>query len=315
MTEMTRADIYGRIATRYARMHRRWLRHAGGEAQAAFEAALLGRVSEGDRVLDAGGGTGELARHLLTQRPNLSMTVLDACPTMLSQADDLNARCIRGCLLDLPFKDADFDVVSAAWSIETTSDPKQAIAELLRVLRPGGSLVMVFCSDAPAETAAAQLLRFCVGIRGTGAFLNANSIEAAIQAESPGALFRLRSHGPATALWFTKAKISMPREALVQKTEDGSAASLASLRVFSRATSRRVHGRTADRRARRTRRAHDPIPERTTRDDTAQSGTSIKERYDHRSVLTLAPKATGPTQRSERSGTAAPTEGDGDACN
>jgi hypothetical protein len=54
-SESTRAVLnrYGGIATAYDRLHARWLRHAGGEAQSAFEGAVIALVRPGVRILDA----------------------------------------------------------------------------------------------------------------------------------------------------------------------------------------------------------------------------------------------------------------------
>ncbi|MEM9428310.1 MAG: methyltransferase domain-containing protein [Pseudomonadota bacterium] len=204
--------VYNRLASRYATMHQRWLRHAGGPAQAAFEAAVVARLAAGDRMLDAGCGRGDLARHVLSARPGVVVTLLDACAEMLAAARDLPVPGIEGSLLDLPFPSASFDLVSAAWSIEATENPVQAIGELTRVLRPGGDLVLVFCSDAPPGSVAARILRRTVELRGTGRFLCAETVANALHAGAPGRLTHLRSFGPATALLFERGPADVQRQ-------------------------------------------------------------------------------------------------------
>ncbi len=199
------AAAYARIAQRYDSLHHRWLRYAGGGAQAAFEAAVMMAVRPGAQVLDAGCGTGALARRLLAQCPGAQATLLDACPDMLAQAADVRARRVEGSLLDLPFADAGFDLVTAAWSIETTDCPARALRELQRVLRPGGDLVLVFCSDAAPELPLARLLRLAVQMRSTGRFLRADAVEALLRRNAAGRTLRLPSLGPATAMLFRKA--------------------------------------------------------------------------------------------------------------
>ncbi|MCP4307728.1 MAG: methyltransferase domain-containing protein, partial [bacterium] len=138
-------DVYDKIAPRYDRMHATWLRYAGGEAQAAFEAAVMSSLSAGMRILDAGSGTGRLARHIVASGPEqLELTLVDRCRSMLSQSADLPVRLVEGCLMALPFENEMFDLVSAAWSVESTPNPARVVRELLRVLRPGGQLVLVF---------------------------------------------------------------------------------------------------------------------------------------------------------------------------
>src|SRR6056297_2190782 len=61
-----RVDQYERLAPRYDRLHHRWLRHAGGEAQAALEALVRALATPNSKLLDAGCGTGKLARTLIS---------------------------------------------------------------------------------------------------------------------------------------------------------------------------------------------------------------------------------------------------------
>lgn len=65
---------------------------------------------------------------------------------MLAHTSDLPAERVLGSVLDLPFPDCSFDVVISAWVIETVSDPRRAMREYLRVLRPAGHVLYTFCS-------------------------------------------------------------------------------------------------------------------------------------------------------------------------
>lgn len=62
---------FGRIAPAYDRLHARWLRHAGGEAQSAFEGAVIALVRPGVRILDA-----DRVRRLPCRGP-VAMMVID----------------------------------------------------------------------------------------------------------------------------------------------------------------------------------------------------------------------------------------------
>ena len=53
----------------------------------------------------------------------------------------------RGDMLELPRSDASFDLVYSISAIEHTSDPFQAVVEMLRVLKPGGHLVLTLDTD------------------------------------------------------------------------------------------------------------------------------------------------------------------------
>src|SRR5262249_16829843 len=55
----------------------------------------------------------------------------------------VDPRYLVGDVLELPFRAALFDVVSIAFGIRNVADPRRAIAEFRRVLRPGGRLVIL----------------------------------------------------------------------------------------------------------------------------------------------------------------------------
>jgi len=146
---LPRADavsLYDRLATRYDRFHRRWLDRAGDESLAALRGCLAAELRPGARVLDAGCGTGALARWIAGVEPGALLTMLDLAPAMLERAGTVPGRHVRASLLALPFTDAQFDIVICAWALETTADPDRAVAELGRVLAPGGLLCLCFCT-------------------------------------------------------------------------------------------------------------------------------------------------------------------------
>ncbi|MEU4238498.1 methyltransferase domain-containing protein [Actinoplanes sp. NPDC026619] len=107
-------------------------------------AALLdaARVGPGDRLLDAGTGTGTVAALALARSAHV--TAVDAEPTMV----DLTRRRLpaaeihQAVLPELPFADAAFDAAVANFVINHVGDPAAAVRELLRVVRPGGHLAV-----------------------------------------------------------------------------------------------------------------------------------------------------------------------------
>ncbi len=106
---------------------------------------LLGEV-DGRQVLDAGCGDGALARTLA--RHGASVVGLDADSSMVEAARraaadaGLEATFVAGELARLPFPDASFDVVVAVTVLCFVPDATASIRELVRVLRPGGRLVL-----------------------------------------------------------------------------------------------------------------------------------------------------------------------------
>lgn len=118
-------------------------RLAGRLTQLADEARH--HLCPGERVLDLGCGTGDLARHLATV--GLCVTGCDISGNMLGQAaaadSDGAASWLQldPCWTVLPFGPASFDAVLVASVLEYVDAPREVLRECARVLRPGGVLL------------------------------------------------------------------------------------------------------------------------------------------------------------------------------
>jgi SAM-dependent methyltransferase len=102
-------------------------------------------VGPGDRVLDVACGTGVLAREALARvAPDGRVVGLDRNDGMLAVArrlaPDVDWR--EGMAEALPLADADFDAVVSQFGLMFFEDRSKALAEMWRVLRPGGRLAV-----------------------------------------------------------------------------------------------------------------------------------------------------------------------------
>ena len=96
-------------------------------------------VSPGDRVLDACCGTGDLAvAARKAGAPEVGLDFSERCSS--ARRKDASIEWIRGDLLELPFEDASFDAATVGFGVRNVSDLERSLAELRRVLRPGGRL-------------------------------------------------------------------------------------------------------------------------------------------------------------------------------
>ena len=97
-------------------------------------------VRPGDRVLDACCGTGDLA--VACARTGGKVTGLDFSPRMLERARRKSRAVtwIEGDLLALPFADGSFDATTVGFGVRNVADLGRGLAELARVLVPGGRL-------------------------------------------------------------------------------------------------------------------------------------------------------------------------------
>jgi demethylmenaquinone methyltransferase/2-methoxy-6-polyprenyl-1,4-benzoquinol methylase len=106
-------------------------------------AAAHAVVRYGDRVLDACCGTGDLA--IAAKEAGGSVTGLDFSPRMLERARTKSREIewVQGDLLALPFGDAAFDAATVGFGVRNLDDLERGLAELRRVLRPGGRLAIL----------------------------------------------------------------------------------------------------------------------------------------------------------------------------
>ncbi|HKR62397.1 MAG TPA: bifunctional demethylmenaquinone methyltransferase/2-methoxy-6-polyprenyl-1,4-benzoquinol methylase UbiE [Thermoanaerobaculia bacterium] len=147
MTNVTGPDpnkirtMFASIAGRYDRantvlsggVHHLWRR----------KAVRWSGARAGDRVLDCATGTGDLA--IAFRNAGAHVTGTDFVPEMLEHAR-VKAPDIAFEVADvtrLPYADATFDIASISFGIRNVNDPRKGIAELARVVKPGGRVIVL----------------------------------------------------------------------------------------------------------------------------------------------------------------------------
>jgi demethylmenaquinone methyltransferase/2-methoxy-6-polyprenyl-1,4-benzoquinol methylase len=133
--------MFDRIARVYDRMNS--LMTAGMHHRWRERAADLAALPQGGHALDVATGTGDLAVAL--RRRGAEVVGLDFSERMLelARAKAPDCRFVAGNALDLPFGDEEFDAATVGFGARNFSDLRRGLAEMVRVVRPGGRVVVL----------------------------------------------------------------------------------------------------------------------------------------------------------------------------
>ncbi len=141
-------EVFDSVAPKYdlmndlmsAGLHRAWKRYT----------TLVANVREGQRVLDIAAGTGDLTRSFARSAGRSGLVVhTDINEAMLRTGRDRlldEGVVVPSMVCDaeaLPFADASFDLVSVAFGLRNMTHKDKALAEMCRVLRPRGKLLVL----------------------------------------------------------------------------------------------------------------------------------------------------------------------------
>lgn len=110
----------------------------------------ISQAVPGDRVLDCATGTGDFAldfKQVLGPKSEVigsdfSVGMLKQAPIKAAQMN-LDVQFEQADIMNLPYKDKSFDIVSIGYGIRNVADPKLGLKEMARVLKPGGRLMIL----------------------------------------------------------------------------------------------------------------------------------------------------------------------------
>ena len=137
-------SMFAAISSRYDRantvlsagVHHLWRR----------KAVRWSGAKEGDRVLDCATGTGDLAIAFRKKvGPTGQVTGTDFVPEMitLARAKSSEVTFEVADVTRLPYEDDAFDIASISFGIRNVGEPRKGIAEMARVVRPGGRVIVL----------------------------------------------------------------------------------------------------------------------------------------------------------------------------
>ncbi|MBC8165604.1 MAG: bifunctional demethylmenaquinone methyltransferase/2-methoxy-6-polyprenyl-1,4-benzoquinol methylase UbiE [Bryobacteraceae bacterium] len=141
--------MFAAIAGRYDLLNHLLSGHIDKRWRRLVARKLRERIgSTGARILDVACGTGDLSL-TLSQTTGARVVGTDFCRPMLEIAARKTANSepdiplIEGDALCLPFQDRSFEAVTIAFGLRNLSDVERGLAELLRVLKPGGYVAVL----------------------------------------------------------------------------------------------------------------------------------------------------------------------------
>ena len=104
--------------------------------------AIAASVRPGHRVVEVGCGKGRFLTAVLAHQPDVRCTGVDPSPG-LSRHLPPEIEAIAGTLESIPLPDDAFDVAFSVEAIQHSANPERAVEELIRIVRPGGRVIII----------------------------------------------------------------------------------------------------------------------------------------------------------------------------
>lgn len=147
--------------------------------ETAWTISLL-EIEPAERVLEIGFGAGRAIELIAAQAPQCTIAGIDLSPAMLRVSSRRNAEAIKagrvtlhqGDVERMPFQDSQFEKILSIHALYFWPDPQRAVAEIARVLAPGGRLALTFSpgkvDEQPNEHIQKTVEQIIASMRGMG---------------------------------------------------------------------------------------------------------------------------------------------------
>lgn len=99
-------------------------------------------LSQGDKILDVGGGTGMLLEKILKERSDVDVYLLDESKEMMQKAPTSHNK-VRGKACRTPFDSETFDLVLCVDALHHFENKSESLREMVRVLKPEGEILIL----------------------------------------------------------------------------------------------------------------------------------------------------------------------------
>ena len=144
MAEVSARELFAPLGPTYDRYAR--LLSFGQDPR--WRQFMVSRVpATATRILDVATGTAAVAIELVRAAPGRTVVGIDQSPEMLEVARErsrgLPIELVQGRAESLPFGDGEFDALTFTYLLRYVDDPLAAMRELVRVVRPGGTIAML----------------------------------------------------------------------------------------------------------------------------------------------------------------------------
>jgi SAM-dependent methyltransferase len=181
-------------------------------------------VGPGTRFIDIGAGGGRHSFEALRRgadvtafdRDEVAMKEVGEMFTAMVEAGEapagVGARAVVGDILELPYPDASFDVVLASEILEHIPDDRGAMRELLRILAPGGMLVVTVPRWLPERVCWALSREYHSNEGGHVRIYRADALRAALESLGLVAVHAHHAHALHSPYWWLKCAVGVRRE-------------------------------------------------------------------------------------------------------